>query len=505
MKQARLVGEIIGGYHIDGLLGEGGMGAVYSATHRLLQRRAAVKVLLPQFSHDPNLVKRFFNEARAATAIDHAGIVQIFDYGQHTDGSAYIVMELLQGESLERRLTGQGRLTALDAIRITRQAASALAAAHTCGIVHRDLKPDNIFLVPDSELEGGERVKILDFGIAKLMGAEDDPSAVKTHAGSVLGTPTYMAPEQCSGAGNIDHRVDIYALGCVLYHLVCGRPPFLGTGTGNILIAHMQKAVPPPMALEPSIPPELEPLMLRALAKSPAERFATMDQFAAELDSVYRARVTGVHLAPGAAPGPRGPYITSNGTRAQSRATSGRGRRWLLALAFAGVIGAALVGVMAMRGGLATSPDQRELGHTSAIGDRPGTEAARRDQPASAQLPAQSPPVTEQESATQKIVIAIESRPPGARVIRVSDGVVVGETPYEVKVAPTAQDLRFTVEKQGFRTAEVQFPGRAGGREQVALQPVPRRDRKTRKRRDRTRPRPDSAARSSDDDDLGYR
>ncbi len=204
---------MIGAYRIQKRIGEGGMGSVWLAEHTMLGRRAAIKVLHPEFSTKPEIVTRFFNEARAATAIAAPGIVQIFDFGHHTDGSAYIVMELLDGEPLDQRLARLGALAVPDALRIMRQVASALGAAHARGIVHRDVKPENIFIVRDSEVASGERAKVLDFGIAKLA---SDQGAVRTQTSAVMGTPLYMSPEQCRGAGHVDQRSDVYSLGCVL-------------------------------------------------------------------------------------------------------------------------------------------------------------------------------------------------------------------------------------------------------------------------------------------------
>src|SRR4051812_40632577 len=186
-----VVGSVVGNYQIIRKLGEGGMGAVYLAQHTLLGRRAALKMLLPLLSARPDVVNRFFNEARAVTSISDPGIVQVFDFGYHTDGSAFIVMEFLEGEPLDKRLARLRRFSVYEALRLSRQIASSLAAAHAQNIVHRDLKPENIFLVRDGEVASGERSKILDFGIAKL---SDDPGKVKTHTGMLMGTPLYMSP-----------------------------------------------------------------------------------------------------------------------------------------------------------------------------------------------------------------------------------------------------------------------------------------------------------------------
>jgi serine/threonine-protein kinase len=274
-------GLSIGQYRVLKKLGEGGMGAVYIAEHVLLGRKAAIKVLLPQLSAHQEIVNRFFNEARAATAISDPGIVQIFDFGYHTDGSAFIVMEFLEGETLDSRLRRLGRLHPADAIRLIRQVASSLAAAHARGIIHRDLKPENIFLVVDKEVSGGERAKILDFGIAKL--SDDHPGKVRTHTQAIMGTPMYMSPEQCRGAGQVDARSDVYALGCVLFHLLTGTVPFDGEGAGDIIAAHLREPAPAPSSRAPGIAPEVDGVVLRCMAKTADQRFASMEELATVL------------------------------------------------------------------------------------------------------------------------------------------------------------------------------------------------------------------------------
>jgi serine/threonine-protein kinase len=270
------VGDVVGNYRIIGKIGEGGMGAVYVAEHVLIGRRAALKVLLHEMSHRQDLVTRFFNEARAATAVKHPGIVEIYDFGYHTDGSAYIVMEYLEGESLSARLRRTGPLPATRAAALGRQVAGALGAAHAKGIVHRDLKPDNIFIVQDPDIADGERPKILDFGIAKLA-TGDQPGTSMTRTGMVMGTPAYMSPEQSKGAGHVDARTDLYALGCILFEMVCGRPPFVAEGGGEVMAQHIYAPVPAPSSIAP-VTPQLEQLLLRALAKDPAHRFQSADE-----------------------------------------------------------------------------------------------------------------------------------------------------------------------------------------------------------------------------------
>jgi hypothetical protein len=291
-----VVGQQVGQYRILEQIGAGGMGAVYRAEHVMLGRHAAVKVLHSEFGTRPEIVTRFFNEARAATQIADPGIVQIFDFGQH-DGRAYIVMELLVGETLDARIRRVGVLEIGDAMRVMRQVASSLGAAHARGIVHRDLKPENIFLCRDPEVAGGERAKLLDFGIAKLT---QDTGGAKTSTSAVIGTPLYMSPEQCRGAGGVDQRSDVYSLGCVLYAVLTGTPPFDAVGHGELIIMHVQQVPVPPSHRAPGIPPALDALVLRCLEKDPARRFNSGTELAHALEMLRTGSYPGMSpTAPG--------------------------------------------------------------------------------------------------------------------------------------------------------------------------------------------------------------
>src|SRR5262245_61839472 len=275
----------IGQYRIVRRLGAGGMGMVFLGEHMLLGRRAAIKTLLPTVAINREIVERFFNEARAASAISDPGVIQIFDFGYHVDGTAYIVMELLEGEALSARIDRLGKLPLPDALRLARQIAGSLATAHVCNIVHRDLKPDNIFIVRDVEAQGGERTKILDFGICKV-GPMDGEVAV-TQAGAMVGTPVYMSPEQCRGTSDVDHRSDIYAFGCLLFHMLTGRPPFIGDASGDLIVAHMQADPPAPSLYVAGLPFEIDAVLLRCLAKAPEERFPSMNELHLVLGDIY--------------------------------------------------------------------------------------------------------------------------------------------------------------------------------------------------------------------------
>ena len=269
---------IIGTYRILRKIGSGGMGTVYLGEHTLLGRKAAIKVLRSSLSADGEIVTRFFNEARAVTLIADPGIVQVFDFGHHTDGRAFIVMELLDGEPMDRRLKRIRKFGLAECLRLVRLICSSLAAAHAKGIIHRDLKPANIFIVADSAVPGGERAKILDFGIAKQAG--DEPGKLKTRAGLLMGTPMYMSPEQCRGIGDIDHRSDIYALACVMFTMLTGRPPFGSGAPGELVAAHLREVPPLVSSRVPGLPGVVDQILQRCLEKSPADRFQSMTELA---------------------------------------------------------------------------------------------------------------------------------------------------------------------------------------------------------------------------------
>ncbi|MCG5055428.1 MAG: serine/threonine protein kinase [Myxococcales bacterium] len=279
------VGRKVNNYNVVSLLGVGGMGAVYVAEHPFIDRKVAIKVLKREHTEDESLIRRFFNEAKAASAIRHPHIVEIFDMGELDDGIPYIVMELLAGESLRALIEREKQLDVSTAIRITHQTAAALTAAHAKGIIHRDLKPDNLHMVA-AESGRGEHVKVLDFGIAKLR-PEMAGSNGGTNTGAVMGTPPYMSPEQCLGINaDIDSRTDIYALGVILFQMLCGRTPFVGTGMGEILVAHVTKQPPLPSAFNAKVPPDVEGIILKALSKRREDRFATMSELQTALMAV---------------------------------------------------------------------------------------------------------------------------------------------------------------------------------------------------------------------------
>ncbi len=279
-----MIGETVGSYRIVSKLSVGGMGTVYRAEHTLIGKLAAVKILHPELSGSREIVNRFFNEAKATTTIKHPGIVEVFDFGYMASGHAYLTMEFLEGMSLARRLKTKGRMQEGEAAMMLRAVCSALAAAHAKGIVHRDLKPDNIFMVTDQDSPTGDRPKVLDFGIAKLTDIGLAGTATKT--GAVMGTPTYMSPEQCKGTGDVDHRADLYSLGCIFYELIVGRPPFTKLGAGELIGAHIYATPEPPSKFNPAISQESEKLIMSLLQKRADKRPQTARELGQRLSQL---------------------------------------------------------------------------------------------------------------------------------------------------------------------------------------------------------------------------
>ena len=383
------VGATIGTYRVLSKLGEGGMGVVYVGEHTLLGRKAAIKVLLAELSANKEIVHRFFNEAKAVTQIADAGIVQVFDFGYDQNNNAFIIMELLEGEAMDQRLDRIGRLPAPDAIRLMRQICASLHAAHLKGIIHRDLKPENIFIVGDPAVTGGERAKILDFGIAKL--SHDEPGKMKTRTGMVMGTPVYMSPEQCRGSGDVDRRSDIYAIACVMMTMLTGHPPFEGSGSGELIVAHMTAAPPLAASRVPGLPPIIDEILQRCLSKDPSQRYQSMAELAHALgeaehlmfhpgssSSGYPAYVPSgqtplpgaVFVASGKTPAPPSAYVpqvaTTLTTQPQTMPPPTRRRGLVMVLGAVGAVAVVAIVLIATRSSGGTSGDEphSEARHT---------------------------------------------------------------------------------------------------------------------------------------------
>lgn len=295
-----LLGRVLQGrYPLLSLIGGGGMGAVYKAIQEPVGREVAIKVIRPEaLQQDPGVVARFQREARATARLEHENVVTLYDHGQDEDGTMFLVMELLRGQTLSAVLRARKGLPPAEAVSVARPVLSALAAAHEMGLVHRDLKPENIMLVLNRD--GEERVKVLDFGVAKVLSGENDD--VRTQANLVLGTPRYMSPEQAIGQG-IGPASDLYAVGVILYEMLTGAVPFTGATPYAVLELH-RNAQPRPFLPALGVPPALEAVVMKALSKGAADRPAS----AREMSAALRASLgvapveNALHVSVGLAP-----------------------------------------------------------------------------------------------------------------------------------------------------------------------------------------------------------
>ncbi len=264
------LGQVFGTYRLQELLGKGGMGYVYRAEHTKLGREVALKLLRADYAKRRDAVNRFFQEAKTVNRVRHRNIVDVTDFVELDDGTTFIIMEYLRGQSLGR--WSRSGIDLPRALAVLVQICDGLGAAHAVGVVHRDLKPDNVIVVPTTD--GAEMVKLLDFGVAKLVNRDDEDVGFQTQAGSVIGTPAYMSPEQAGGM-QVDQRSDIYSLGAIMYELFCGQPLFRGRSFGEYVRKHLteQPVAPGQTQGGAGIDPNLEALILRCLAKEPNDRF----------------------------------------------------------------------------------------------------------------------------------------------------------------------------------------------------------------------------------------
>jgi hypothetical protein len=501
-----IIGRAIGNYVVRRLLGQGGMGSVYFAEHPTIGKRVALKVLHAEFSVQPEIVNRFFNEAKSVNDIQHPNIVDIIDFGTLPPISpndppfVYFFMEYIEGASVTDLIAREGRLPPARAQAIALQIADALATSHRKGIVHRDLKSDNVMLVSRGQ---HDFVKLLDFGIAKMTG--NATSSQRTRTGIVMGTPQYMSPEQCEGRSTIDHRTDIYALGILLYQMLTGRVPFVGANFGEVLVQQM--AIPPlaPSLLAPQISPHLEQVVLKALEKRQEHRYALMDDMLLALrDPVQYVEAQG----PGFLVSPvlRDPALTGSraaiamfGTGAgqggttlggaaaqtagpQAKPRPGRALKLGLAAGVAAVIAVAIA--MSVRhappetspgGTVAQSPVAAPPGPAAPspapqAQATPSSPAAGAPQPPSAAPQAAPPapgaapampsgqpagpsgaPAQTATPAVRAVSITVASTPPGARVFVGGEPTARGTTPFVLDGARDAAPIEIRLVLPGYR------------------------------------------------------
>src|SRR5579859_298094 len=249
-------GDVVDGkYRVERVLGSGGMGVVIAAHHLGLDQRVAIKLLLPEALEDPEAATRFEREARAAAKIKSEHIARVTDVSTMEDGSPYMVMEYLEGEDLADRLKREPKLPIRDAVELVLQTCEVLAEAHGLGIIHRDLKPHNLYCI--GAADGGASIKVLDFGISKITGTQTSHTTL-TKTSALMGSPSYMSPEQIQSPRRVDNRTDIWALGVVLYEMLAGRPPFEGESVPEICLRVTKRSPPPLRLLRPDVPPPLE-------------------------------------------------------------------------------------------------------------------------------------------------------------------------------------------------------------------------------------------------------
>jgi serine/threonine-protein kinase len=449
-----MIGEQFGNYRVLSLLGEGGMGAVYLAEHPGIGRRVAVKVLHREYVSDEQVLGRLLNEARAANAIRHPNIIEILDSGMRSDGTPYLVMELLEGESLGMRIRRVGKLPMRDAVEFAYQTASALGAAHKKGIVHRDLKPDNLYITINPHEAGRELIKVLDFGIAKLQ-QQGQGDSVRTRTGTLMGTPIYMSPEQCRGTRSVDHRSDIYSLGVILYEMLIGQPPFVSEGFGDLINMHLNVPPPSPRQTRPEIPDALDALVLKMLAKNPEDRYADMTALLGSLKLTGGSKFTVVGSSPDILSAPTRPqdattepprqvathdttFSTGIGER-QSIEQQPRGRSKWIAVA---------AGVALVAGGgwyfARMSKGKGGAQPAAVVANEPPPSA-----PTTTPTPAPTPAEAPKPVGAATVNVRIESVPAGARVVDAAGGDVIGATPIAFK-RPRGGTIKLRLEKEGY-------------------------------------------------------
>lgn len=372
-------GTIIQGYRVVRCIGEGGFGAVFELVHCQFARRAALKVLsLP--SARPEITARFMNEARASNAVHHPGIVQIFELGQLKDGVPWLMMEYIEGETLEERIAavhGGNAPLRHDPLAILYQLADVLRALHEHGVIHRDLKPANIKLMPDPSRPEGELAKLLDFGIAKFVSEsllepkDEGPVPPQTRAGVIMGTPSYMAPEQCVSAATVTAAADVYALGVIAYELLAGRKPFDASPPAIYTMKLTQDAPP----LDNSIPFELKSLVMTMLHRDPAQR-PSMAQIGEILARLGGRGASGAQLR----------ALVSSAEHAQTKAKASHSARIGLFVGLGLLTGglATMIFVLILirpgahrtNGGVAAAPLADGGSHTGSLADKPGQREA---------------------------------------------------------------------------------------------------------------------------------
>ncbi|MDJ0764674.1 MAG: protein kinase [Myxococcota bacterium] len=450
------VGTILDGkYELGRLIGEGGMGTVYEATHRLIRRRLAVKFLHSQFVTSQEVVTRFQREAQAAAAIGHENIIEVTDMGSAPDGAPYIVMEYLEGNDLKQLIAKEGVLPPARAAHIAGQALFALQAAHQVGIIHRDIKPENIYLIDKPNRT--DYVKLLDFGISKFRSLEAEGMKGLTQTGTVLGTPYYMSPEQARGDQNLSARSDIYAMGVILYQMLTGRLPFDAPNYNALLIKILTEDPDPPEAVNPDIPADLAATIKVSMARDPSARFddclAFRNQLASHIPGESAIQLdTG--LSPASRTAVRAALATGTETPLEMTRTGllAPKRKWgLIAGGFLGLAVVASVIFMLVRPSDAPSPNAAAAPSStgSALEVANDDEKATGNQPHSADVAA--------DADKEEIRVKIAANPKTA-TIKI-DGQPLAGNPFEGIFVKDGQRHKVEIAAAGYKTeiADISF------------------------------------------------
>ena len=426
--EADIIGTTLSGrYLVTRKVGQGGMGAVYEATHTLIGKRVAVKVLLEKYAQREAIVARLKQEAQLASSVGNEHIIDITDFGTTDDGRTFVVMEFLEGESMAECLARESQLPEQRLLRIVSQAASALAAAHAKGIVHRDVKPENLFLLKRKEQDF---VKVVDFGISKSLRAssEEEEQPRLTQTGMVLGTPLYMSPEQARGDDELDQRVDIYALGVILYEAGTGRVPFIGNNYLSVISQVLNETPKPPRELRPELSEEFESIVLRAMAKNPADRYGTAQEMANDIatllddptHSTERAKITG----------PRRRIAKFGGQKKSGLKIV----VWIAAIMVI-VTGIVVSVTLAMKSETAEKKQQ--------VAVVPPPVPVPVD--AGVVIPADAP-----GPAFDLVKVHVESTPPGAHIVGEDDGLDHGVTPFDMELVLKDEKQKYVAQLGGF-------------------------------------------------------
>jgi eukaryotic-like serine/threonine-protein kinase len=453
-------GTVLGSYRLLEVLGEGGMGVVYLAEHTRLGRRVALKTLRADFAGNPQAVRRFFGEARAVNKIRHHNIVEITDFVEEAGGDNYYIMELLRGKPLSSVIDNEGVQPLPRSVGIMAQVARALQAVHDAGIIHRDLKPDNVFLIDRSGQP--DFVKLLDFGVAKLIDAVESIAVHSTAAGAILGTPEYMSPEQASGKV-VDHRTDIYSFGVLLYELVTGVLPLRGANFGELVVKHLTVTPIAPsrvQGLPHVVPPELEDTILACMEKDEASRPERIDTVADQLEAIAEAHgwelptYTAVPRSSARMGSVTGPIVPLRKTPAAGLPAMGHAPTLEIEARGSGQVAA----IPASSGAMPSMPIAPRakrwplvVGVLAVVAAGIAFAVVNLQDDAVVAPPVARVVVPEPKPvvAPETIEIEITSTPVGADVVRLSDGEVLGQTPLTLPFARADRTETFELRLNG--------------------------------------------------------